>query len=104
MTCISEPMAQEDDLLYMKDDYVWLVAAAGGLKKFVTVKIKRGRQNVLNNVQAAPGPHLTRCATLFQVNAFCCATYSLFVCLKGLCFVNFIHFFQLYLYISYMLP
>ncbi|KAL4185088.1 hypothetical protein AMTRI_Chr10g4200 [Amborella trichopoda] len=53
-------MAHEVDLLYMKDDHVWRLAVSGGLKKFVTVKIKKGRQNVLNDVQAAPGSHLTR--------------------------------------------
>ncbi|KAL4193083.1 hypothetical protein AMTRI_Chr06g175150 [Amborella trichopoda] len=68
-------MTHEDDLLYMKDDHVWRLAVDGlernkiyideaylfrSLKKSVSVKIKRGRQNVLNDVQAAPGSHLSR--------------------------------------------
>ncbi|ERN09045.1 hypothetical protein AMTR_s00163p00017290 [Amborella trichopoda] len=44
--------------------YAWGLATLAylfrGLKKSVSVKIKRGRQNVLNDVQAAPGSHLSR--------------------------------------------
>ncbi|KAL4199234.1 hypothetical protein AMTRI_Chr03g50130 [Amborella trichopoda] len=80
--------AGDGERLYMKDDHIWTFATAGLVntlvKKFVTVKVKKGNKDLLCDDMSALVCHLAGCVTLLQVNSFCFANYSLFLVLDAL--------------------